>query len=128
MVQLDTCQCRFGTGKAFKAQHRSSDFLDEAMVGMPQHLLDDIVQVLTFENHNRPCEETQSCQLHIDSVDARHIGAAFIDRYLPWYTGMPDGLSEELRSCRLVVLFGQHEINGVAEFIDHSIQVNPLAL
>jgi hypothetical protein len=41
-VQLDTRQGRLGTGKAFEPQHRLSDFLDETMVGMPHHLLDDI--------------------------------------------------------------------------------------
>ena len=64
MVQLDTRQCRLGTGETFEAQHRSRDFLDEAMVGMPHHLLDDVIQILALNYRDEPNKAFPGGQLN----------------------------------------------------------------
>jgi hypothetical protein len=38
-----------------------------------------------------------------------------------------DGLLEERGSGHFVALFGQHEINGVAELVDGTVQVDPFS-
>ena len=79
MVQLDTRQCRLGTDETFEAQHRSRDFLDEAMVGMPHHLLDDVIEILALIYRDQSCKAFKGGQLNIDGVEACQISAAFID-------------------------------------------------
>ena len=48
MMQFNARQGCLGTGEAFETEHRSRDFLDEAMDGMPHHLLDDVIQILAL--------------------------------------------------------------------------------
>jgi hypothetical protein len=59
MMQLNASQGCLGTGEAFETQHGPSNFLDEAMIGMPHHLFHDVVQVFTLNHGNsegkKPC-------------------------------------------------------------------------
>jgi len=50
--QLDTCQCTLSGKEIFEAKHTSGDTFDKAMVGMPHHLFDNIIQIFALAYFN----------------------------------------------------------------------------
>ncbi len=60
-------------GALGEAEHGANDSFDESMVGMPHHLLDNIIQVLTLSDLDA------SIFINIVLSYPSGIGAAFVD-------------------------------------------------
>ena len=68
-----------------------------------------------------------ACRTPIDILKARIVSAAFIHDDFVRKTIAIDCLFKERGGGHFVALFGQHEINGVAEFVDSTVQVYPFS-
>jgi len=89
-------------------------------------LFDHIVQIFDLTDFYKT---DQSCrhQQPIDILNAGIVGAAFIHDDFMREAVVVDGLLEERGSGHFVALFGQHEIYGVAELVDGTVQVDPFS-
>ena len=107
--------------EGLKSHHGIRDFLDETMI-----LFDHIVQIFDLTDFYKT---DQSCQHQqpIDILNAGIVGAAFIHDDFMREAVVVDGLLEERGSGHFIALFGQHEINGVAELVDGTVQVDPFS-
>src|SRR5512147_1612580 len=83
-------------------------------------LLHSIVQVLALTNRNL------ATGFFNERLQRRGIGSALVDRDLGRETVLPYGLLEEAPRRFLVAMGRQEEINGLARFVDGTVQVLPL--
>ena len=106
--------------EGFKSHHGIRDFLDETMI-----LFDHIVQfdLTDFYKTDQSCQHQQ----HIDILNVGIVGAAFIHDDFMREAIVVDGLLEDRGSSHFVTLLEQHEINGVTEFVDGTVQVDPFS-
>jgi hypothetical protein len=112
---LDTSKDDAGTAERFESKHPASDALDRPVV-----LLNDVVEVLTLPNRYR------RVMLDIITFDARGVGAALVDRDGCGKRVVPDGTGEKPLCRSPIALGGKQEVDGVARFVDHAIEILPL--
>jgi len=108
--------------EGIEAHRGSSDFFDKPLV-----LFDPVVQILDLEyfNKNYP---TGKQQQQINVLQSGQVGAAFVHHGFFREPFAINGLPEEGGGGCFVAMFGEHEVNGVAEFIHGPIQGKPLRL
>jgi hypothetical protein len=111
-----------GGMEGLEAHHGVGDFLDEAVV-----LLNNVVQVFDLEYVDKACPAKEQ-QQEVDIFQAGIIGAALVHHHLVRKPVGVDGVLEKGRGGGFVTVFKQHEIKGVAEFVDGTVQKHPLAL
>ena len=65
------------------------------MVGMPYHLLDEVIEILALSYRDESGKAFQRGQLNIDGLEACQVSTAFIDGYILRQAGMTDRLSKK---------------------------------
>jgi len=112
MHQLNAGEGILGRIKRLKAQHRSRHPLHASMI-----LLDDVVEILDLADFDR------SAVIVIVALDGRGIGVAAIDGDLVRDAVATNGLVQEAPSRLFIPLLGQQKINGLAKFINGTIEI-----
>lgn len=106
--------------KGFEAHHWLSNFLDEAVI-----LFNNIVQIVDLEYFNKT-DQTSQHQQAIHIFQSGIIGTAFIQDDFYWQSVRVNRLPEKGSGRGFIAFLGEHEINGIAEFIDSPVQVTSL--
>jgi len=111
-----------GGMEGLEAHHGAGDLFDKSVV-----LLDDVVQVLHLQYFDKP-DPARNQQQEVDVFESRIVGATLVHDHLVREPVSIDGTFEKGRSSGFVTVFGQHEVQGVAELVDGPVEVDTLAL
>jgi hypothetical protein len=115
--QFNATQSATGRVEGFEAEHGPDDPFDGPVV-----LLNPIVQILALANLVLVAGFLLEC------LDSRGIGAALVDRDLVLQAVLAYGFPEKAQSGLLIAVSRQQKVDGLACFVDSTVEIAPLAL
>ena len=89
-------------------------------------LLNHVVEVFDLANLDQP-EPSLQKQLPVDALQSCQVHATLVDDDLFGPTIVLDYASEEAVGGRRIAVLEKHEIKGLAEFVDSTVEIDPLA-